>query len=576
VTTREPALSVVICALGARGTVDTAESIVASAELASLPTEVVVIWQGDEPLPALPAGARGVVTYPVNISHARNHGVAHARAQAIGFVDDDELVDERWVAAVMTALESADAVFGPIAPRDERGLPYCSFTGDEVIVHRGTRTPPWRIGTGGNMALRRAQLEALGGFDVRMGAGSIGLSGEDADMIARLQRAGATLRWQPDMVVYHPSKTAAERLGSRHPYGYGVGRIVARSRSPLLAARYTASIGYAVRDSVRMRSRRRAQETARTAQGFFSGLLLGERRWDAPGLSASRMPAEISSALGDRALEPWTVPWRGDPHFLYAAGEDLVLHVVPAPGSRALASLPARPALARSGVTAGIPAQLAAAEGGGALWIVEERLRGRHLDPGAIASWWGPAVEWVAGLATASGPPLGTTEWWTDTAHTGAAAVAERWRPVVLRALERVAGLPSVALHGDVQPKNLLHLEHGGIGAIDWETALPAGLPGLDLLFLALMARGEPPRADALLALAHGREPAPGPLLDALARVGVTRDLVAPVVIAASARWAADEALRAKTLGVAPQPPRYARLMDVVAPTVSGDLVRAA
>jgi hypothetical protein len=227
-------------------------------------------------------------------------------------------------------------------------------------------------------------------------------------------------------------------------------------------------------------------------------------------------------------------------------------------------------------VTAGVPAQVAAADGGGALWLLEERLRGRHIEPQAVGAWWDAAVAWVTTLAAAPSRPLRETTWWEATLRDGPAAVADRWRGTVRAALEQAGDLRAVPLHGDVQPKNLLLLEDGGIGAVDWETALPEALPGLDLLFLALMADGEPPRAEVLVALASGNEPSPGRLLDALAQVGVSRELLPAVVVAATARWAADEALRARTLGVAPQPPRYARLMDIVGPTVAAELDGAA
>ena len=135
-----------------------------------------------------------------------------------------------------------DAVFGPVAPRDDRGLPYCTFEGGEHLLFRERGTPPWTVGTGGNMAFRRDVLEAAGGFDTRFGIGGPAQSAEELDAIMRLLRAGRTLAFSPELPAYHPTKTEQEHLASRWSYGFGMGALFRRHRSPLLAARYLLTI----------------------------------------------------------------------------------------------------------------------------------------------------------------------------------------------------------------------------------------------------------------------------------------------------------------------------------------------
>ena len=52
-----------------------------------------------------------------NIAHARNTAIAIGRADAYLFIDDDEVPAEGWLAALISRLEDADAVFGPVVGR---------------------------------------------------------------------------------------------------------------------------------------------------------------------------------------------------------------------------------------------------------------------------------------------------------------------------------------------------------------------------------------------------------------------------------------------------------------------------
>ena len=181
-------------------------------------------------MPALAAG----------VSLARNVGLARATAPLVAFVDDDEIVDPGWVAAVVRGFAdpSIAAAFGQVLPLDDAGEPFCEIRFDRPAVVRGHRRAPWDIGTGGNMAFRREVLLGLRGFDVRLGSGTPSRSGEDADIIARLLAGGAAIALRPDMVVLHPTKSSGELLASRRPYARGMGVLARRRRSPLLAAHF--------------------------------------------------------------------------------------------------------------------------------------------------------------------------------------------------------------------------------------------------------------------------------------------------------------------------------------------------
>ena len=79
---------------------------------------------------------------------------------------------------------------------------------------------------------------------------------------------------------------------------------------------------------------------------------------------------------------------------------------------------------------------------------------------------------------------------------------------------------------------------------IDWEHAYREGLPGLDLLFRAVLARGDRPDPAVVASWAAGEEPAVGRLRDRLRRVGLDDDALRPALLVALVAWAAHEAER--------------------------------
>ena len=61
------------------------------------------------------------------MAHARNSGVAAARAPLIAFLDDDEEAPPQWLAGLMQvqAETDADVVFGPVRGRAPESVNSC-------------------------------------------------------------------------------------------------------------------------------------------------------------------------------------------------------------------------------------------------------------------------------------------------------------------------------------------------------------------------------------------------------------------------------------------------------------------
>ncbi len=114
---------------------------------------------------------------------ARNAGVGKASGDILAFCDADDVVHPGWVESWLGALEDADVAAG----RND------TWTLNGPTTQRPTvpRPPPQGRQFGfldaagsGNMAVRRAAFEAVGGFDEEL------FVGEDTDLCWRLQLAG--------------------------------------------------------------------------------------------------------------------------------------------------------------------------------------------------------------------------------------------------------------------------------------------------------------------------------------------------------------------------------------------------
>ncbi|HSC50567.1 MAG TPA: glycosyltransferase [Gaiellaceae bacterium] len=560
----EPQLSVVICTLGEGRVAETVESVAESARVAEAAVETIVVWQGAEPGPELD-GAVVQNVFPSGLAYARNRGLVAAQGELVGFVDDDEVVDPAWARGLLDAFSRAEAaagVFGPIAPRDARGLPYCRYDGGGSFRLIRAGTPPWRVGSGGNMVFRREALLAVGGFDPLFGAGSVSRSAEETELIQRLLESGRTLAWSPDPVVYHPTKTEAERLRSRYPYAFGLGKVVRRYRSPVLAARYGSEIARTLASGGRARDGRRLREARATLHGFASAVAFRASA-SSPHALLERAPGAVAAALDGAAIEPREPSFRPDPHFVYRVAGDRILHVYVNPSARFGTALAVRERLARPG----IPQVIAQAADVDAWWVLEELLTGQPPQPDRVADWFPRVAEWVLGLGPGTGIAVREGSWWADESPRALAAAPGSLRAAVESALDAVGVLLAQPLHGDVQRKNILLGE--SVGVIDWEDPYEDGPPGLDLLFLAAMVRGDVPDTELLRDLARGRDPAWSPLRELLRRAGVGDDLLRPLLLAALAVWAANEAARAGLPGLPRAEPMYGRLLSELGPELA-------
>lgn len=137
------------------------------------------------------------------ISFARNRAVAVALAAGVdlvAFVDDDELVGERWLGELVRVLlrHGADVVSGPVLPRYESGVP------GWVVGGRFFERPRYATGAAIEHAATNNTLicaRLLARFERPFEESLALTAGHDTLLFMRARAGGARMVWADDAVV---------------------------------------------------------------------------------------------------------------------------------------------------------------------------------------------------------------------------------------------------------------------------------------------------------------------------------------------------------------------------------------
>jgi glycosyltransferase involved in cell wall biosynthesis len=165
-------------------------------------------------------------------SLARNLGWQAASHGLVGFVDDDVHVRPGWADAMVAAFEDESVAFvtGRVVVPDhqigaERPVAITSRT-TRTLLHPGLDGD---LGASANLAVRRAALAAVGGFDVTLGPGSWASSAEDLDLFDRLFQADYAGMFEPLACAEHNQwRSRCQLLALDWRYGKGMGVRLAR------------------------------------------------------------------------------------------------------------------------------------------------------------------------------------------------------------------------------------------------------------------------------------------------------------------------------------------------------------
>jgi len=153
------------------------------------------------------------------VSMARNAGVARARGDWLGFLDDDVLPNSDWVDAALARIRGSDKQDGLIAGRVLPKWPGATAAPtidpdalgprargllsiiDDSRVYCSSNAP---VAISSNLLIRKAALDRVGGFPVHMGrVGTSLASGEDPYVVDRIVEAGFQSWYDGALCVQH-------------------------------------------------------------------------------------------------------------------------------------------------------------------------------------------------------------------------------------------------------------------------------------------------------------------------------------------------------------------------------------
>ena len=284
--------TVVICSRGRPDMLgETVDSVLAAS---AVPSELVVVDQSATPHGRLAqAGTvRGcTIRYlhsdTTGLSRARNIGLCAASSEIAVLIDDDMFVAPDWLRLLLAAMAPDDpltVVTGRVHAAPDEGAggaaPFAALvTRETPAVYRGRQ--PTDVVPGANVALHRATVLALGGYDERLGAGTRFASADDNDIGLRLLDAGCTVRHVPEAVVLHRAwRTRRQRMRMRWDYGRGKGAFYVKHMRR--HDRYTrARMGADIRRRTRiaLSALPGDPQTAAAHGVYLAGLLMGALEW---------------------------------------------------------------------------------------------------------------------------------------------------------------------------------------------------------------------------------------------------------------------------------------------------------
>ncbi len=193
-------------------------------------------------------------------SNALNAGIREASGEIIAFMDDDVVVDPRWLQNLINPLSKAQwsGVGGRILPIQEIPLPgwmtlHGPYSQAGVVAagfDLGDRPHELEVAPyGANMAYRKSVFKRYGGFRVDLGPSpdpNIPRHTEDTEFGRRVLAGGGRIVYEPSAIVRHP--VSADRVKKRYilkwwfDFGRAECRVVGRKSNILGIPRYLISI----------------------------------------------------------------------------------------------------------------------------------------------------------------------------------------------------------------------------------------------------------------------------------------------------------------------------------------------
>lgn len=160
------------------------------------------------------------------LSNARNAGWRAARGKIVSFTDDDCYPQDDWLVSIVQSFRESDAAYigGRVLLFDPEDAPITIQTSTQSVDFPANSHIESGQIIGANFSYKREVLEALGGFDTRLGAGTPFHSGEDTDLLIRASQSGLVGRYDPSIVVFHHHRRRIDSDIEKLYRGYAYGR----------------------------------------------------------------------------------------------------------------------------------------------------------------------------------------------------------------------------------------------------------------------------------------------------------------------------------------------------------------
>ena len=176
-------------------------------QVADAGAEIVVVVDGPDAASVAVAERHGARVLrherPLGPNAARNAGWRAAAGELVVFVDDDVEAPRTWLPALLAAAAATperDVFAGPIRAAIEGGGPWgrragirtCGREGAPITtLDHGPADVDVAVGWSANLAIRRAALETIGGFDEAIPVGA----GDEEEWQERYRSTGGEVRY---------------------------------------------------------------------------------------------------------------------------------------------------------------------------------------------------------------------------------------------------------------------------------------------------------------------------------------------------------------------------------------------
>jgi glycosyltransferase involved in cell wall biosynthesis len=199
--------------------------------------EIIVVDNGSKEPPYSTCCAFENVVLQCELSpgpgHARNKGVDASVGEILACIDADCIADKNWLSAICSAFDDQQAqiVGGDVRIALANPDRMTMLEAYESIYAYRQKEYIERMGFSGtgNLAMRRQAYHAVGRF------AGIGVA-EDREWGQRATRMGISIRFIPEMVVFHPARRSFAELGAKwdrhvaHDYAEQVRSVADRLR----------------------------------------------------------------------------------------------------------------------------------------------------------------------------------------------------------------------------------------------------------------------------------------------------------------------------------------------------------